>query len=67
MSLPRFDHNGTFSLFDLGGLRDQFDAWRDRDLVHFSVVPKPCLSASPIVSRQSRTLQEAGSPGRVTL
>jgi hypothetical protein len=31
MSFPRFDHNGTFSPDDLGGLRAEFDAWCGRD------------------------------------
>jgi hypothetical protein len=31
MSLPRLDHNGTFSLFDLSHLRDQFDTWGEGD------------------------------------
>jgi hypothetical protein len=31
MSLPRLDHNGTFSPDDLGGLRTEFDAWCGRD------------------------------------
>jgi hypothetical protein len=30
MSLP-FDHKGTLSPYDLGGLRAEFDAWCGRD------------------------------------
>jgi hypothetical protein len=57
MSLPRLDHNGTFSLFDLGQLRDRFDTWGEGDTGDCASQMSGCSGNGMAVSKNPVTVQ----------
>jgi len=59
MSLQKLDHDGTFSLFDLAGLRDQFDLWCDHDRRRPPLALMPAIIGTANVKIQSLPLQQA--------
>ena len=53
MTIQKLDHNGNFSLFDLGGLRDQFDDWCEIEDVN-SIRPASRIPSNALIEGGDR-------------
>ncbi|CDM61800.1 hypothetical protein LPU83_pLPU83d_0429 (plasmid) [Rhizobium favelukesii] len=51
MSLPRLEHNGIFSPYDLGRLRAEIDAWCERDASDYTQIGRSCDNGTIVTNR----------------